>query len=271
MTQVLLPFITAIALSTIAGFYSVIGLAQIFPGSFWPIIIMGSVLEIAKLVTVSWLYNNWDVTVRSMRYYFITAIALLMLITSMGIFGFLSRAHIESNIVVGANSVQLKTIETQEKIARERLDYLLKQASDPQKTNPRVDRDIRNTQAELKKLSQEKLPLMREENQLAAEVGPIKYVAELIYGKEDPAFIDKAVRLVILIIIFVFDPLAILLLIAANQTYKRFYKKKNYTVAKKNEESIDNDTDYDVKYYNTTEINEVIPKSKITKMNGDDF
>ena len=109
MLQALLPFLTAIALSAIAAFYSVIGLAQIFPGSFWPIILMGSVLEIAKLVTVSWLYNNWAETNRLMKYYFSIAIILLMLITSMGIFGYLSRAHIESNVVVGANTVQLKT------------------------------------------------------------------------------------------------------------------------------------------------------------------
>ena len=262
MIQIYLPFITAIALSGIAAFYSVIGLAQIFPGSFWPIVIMGSVLELAKLVTVSWLYNNWNVTVRAMRYYFIIAISLLMLITSMGIFGYLSRAHIESNIVVGANSVQLRTIETQEKIAQQRLDYLLKQASDPEKINPRVDRDIRATQAELKKLSEQKLPLLKEENKLAAEVGPIKYVAELIYDKSDPSFIDKAVRLVILIIIFVFDPLAILLLIAAQQTYRNL--KNN---------QLDNDDENGVKYVyhgqdNTTEV---IPKSKIAKMNGGDF
>ena len=111
MIQAILPFITAIGLSVIAAYYSVIGLAQIFPGSFWPIIVMGAVLEVAKLVTVSWLYNNWKETILVMKVYFITAIILVMLITSMGIFGFLSRAHIESNIVVGANSVQIKQIE----------------------------------------------------------------------------------------------------------------------------------------------------------------
>lgn len=262
MIQVYLPFVTAIALSVIAGFYSVIGLAQIFPGSFWPIIIMGSVLELAKLVTVSWLYNNWQETNRLMKTYFLIAITFLMLITSMGIFGFLSRAHIESNIVVGANSVQLKTIETQEKIAKDRLEYLLKQASDPEKTNPRVDRDIRATQAELKKLSQEKLPLLTEENKLAAEIGPIKYVAELFYEKDDPSFIDKAVRLVILIIIFVFDPLAILLLIAAQQTLKKIKGNKFKT--------LDKDSDSDVEYdYRVDEIYEVIPKDRVAKFKKD--
>ena len=133
MTQVILPFLTAIALSAIAAFYSVVGLAQIFPGSFWPIILMGSVLEGAKLVTVSWLYNNWNVTVRWMRYYFSIAVLLLMAITSMGIFGYLSKAHLDSNVTIGANSVQLKTLETQERIAKERLTYLLQRAGDPAK------------------------------------------------------------------------------------------------------------------------------------------
>lgn len=272
MIQFYLPFATAIALSFIAGFYSVIGLAQIFPGSFWPIIIMGSVLEIAKLVTISWVYNNWKETNRLMKTYFITATILLMLITSMGIFGFLSRAHIESNIVVGANSVQLRTIETQEKIAKERLDYLLKQASNPEKTNPRVDRDIRATQAELKKLSQEKLPLLTEENKLAAEIGPIKYVAELFFDKNDPNFIDKAVRFVILIIIFVFDPLAILLLIAAQQSYKKLKGKKVKNLLNEDvneEEVVDEWAEGSVKY--NYEVNEVIPKEKIAKINNGDF
>lgn len=221
MTQVFLPFITAIALSAVAAFYSVIGLAQIFPGSFWPIVIMGGILEASKLVTVSWVYNNWDDTGRAMRYYFVTAIVLLMLITSMGIFGYLSKAHIETNIVVGANAVQIKTIEQQENIAKERLQYLLKKAGDdPEKIARRTDAAIQETQAELKRLSDQKLPLLKEENLLLAEVGPIKYIAEAIYGKEDPDFIDKAVRIVILVIIIVFDPLAVLLLIAANQTYR---------------------------------------------------
>jgi len=258
MTQVILPFLTSISLATIAAFFSIIGLAQIFPGSFWPIVIMGTVLEIGKLVTVSWLYNNWKETSILLRSYFLGAIVVIMLITSMGIFGYLSKAHIESNIVVGANSVQLQAIETQERIARERLDYLLKRATDPEKTSARVDRDIRNTQAELKKLSEEKLPLLKQENALLAEIGPIKYVAELIYDKSDPSFIDKAVRVVILFIIFVFDPLAVLLLVAANQTYRKMNRK-----VKKLDKTIVNSVQY--------KDSEIVPKSKIAKMTGGNF
>ena len=229
MIQVLLPFASAIALSVVAAYYSVIGLAQIFPGSYWPIIIMGSVLEISKLVTVSWLYNNWNDTVRIMRYYFLIAIVLLMLITSMGIFGYLSKAHLDTNVNINANSVQLKTLEAQEKIAKERLNYLLQRAGDPATATKKIDTQIQEVQADLKKLSNEKLPLLSEENILMAEVGPIQYIAELFYTKDDAGFIDKAVRLVILIIIVVFDPLAILLLIASNQTLVRLRNLKSET------------------------------------------
>ena len=229
MIQVLLPFASAIALSAVAAYYSVIGLAQIFPGSYWPIIIMGSVLEISKLVTVSWLYNNWNDTVRVMRYYFLIAIILLMLITSMGIFGYLSKAHLDTNVNINANSVQLKTLETQERIAKERLNYLLQRAGDPATATKKIDTQIQEVQADLKKLSNEKLPLLSEENILMAEVGPIQYIAELFYTKDDAGFIDKAVRLVIIIIIVVFDPLAILLLIASNQTLVRMRNLKSET------------------------------------------
>jgi hypothetical protein len=277
MIQALLPFLIAIALSAIAAFYSVIGLAQIFPGSFWPIILMGSVLEAAKLVTVSWLYNNWSVTVRLMRYYFCTAIILLMAITSMGIFGYLSRAHIESNVVVGANTVQLKTLETQEKIARDRLDYLLARAKDPSTASNKLDKQIQETQAELTRLTKEKLPLMAEENKLTAEIGPIKYIAEIFYDRNDTGFIDKAVRLVIFTIIIVFDPLAVLLLIASNQTFKRIkaaelepiepYKRK----AKK-KKVVDNDSTSSLEsFYVDDKTHEIIPKNKITTLDGGSF
>ena len=231
MIQVLLPFITAIALSAVAAYYSVIGLAQIFPGSYWPIIVMGSVLEFSKLVTISWLYNNWSVTMQAMRYYLLSAIILLMAITSMGIFGYLSKAHLDTNLNICANSVQLKTLETQENIAKERLRYLLQRAGDPATASRKIDGQIQEVQTELKRLSNEKLPLLKEENTLLAEVGPIQYIAELLYTKDDTDFIDKAVRLVILIIIVVFDPLAVLLLIASNQTYRRLKEEELEPIA----------------------------------------
>ena len=275
MIQVLLPFLSALGLSGIAAYYSVIGLAQIFPGSYWPIIVMGTVLELSKLVTVSWLYNNWNVTVRIMRYYFLTAIVLLMLITSMGIFGYLSKAHLDSNIVIGANSVQLKTLDTQENIAKERLTYLLQRAGDPATASRKIDVQIQETQAELKRISNEKLPLLSEENKLTAEIGPIKYIAELFYSKDDPNFIDKAVRSVILIIIIVFDPLAVLLLIASNQTYQRLKQPIEVESAKKakKKKELDKPASPSLESFfkDENKNNEIIPKTQITKMDGGSF
>jgi hypothetical protein len=277
MTQVIFPLITALALSAIAAFYSVIGLAQIFPGSFWPIVVMGSVLELAKLVTVSWVYNNWNTTKRIMKYYFLTAVILLMIITSMGIFGYLSKAHLESNVTLGANSVQLKTLETQEKIAKERLTYLLQRAGDPATASARIDRQIQETQTELKRITNEKLPLMAEENKLAAEIGPIKYIAEMFYDKDDPSFIDKAVRAVIITIIIVFDPLAVLLLIASQQSYRKLKPHQKQIrwpkFTRKQVKPLDKPPEDSVKFnpYLDTTSNEIIPKSKITKMDGGTF
>ena len=275
MLQAILPFLTAIALSAIAAFYSVIGLAQIFPGSFLPIILMGSVLEVAKLVTVSWLYNNWVETNRLMKTYFIVAIILLMAITSMGIFGFLSRAHIQSNIVVGANSVQIKTLNTQEKIAKDRLEYLLKRAGDPTTASNKIDKQIQDTQVELTRLSKEKLPLMTEENKLTAEIGPIKYIAEIFYNKDDAGFIDKAVRLVIFTIIIVFDPLAILLLIASNQTYRKLKmlpEEIPTTKKARKKKRLDNQPSNSLEsFYVDGETHELIPKNKITTLDGGSF
>jgi len=273
MTNIILPFLTAIALSSIAAYYSVVGLAQIFPGSYWPIILMGTVLEISKLVTVSWLYNNWSVTVHFMRYYFLLAIFILMTITSMGIFGYLSRAHIETNVEVGANSVQLQTLNQQESIAKERLEYLLKRAGDPEAASKKIDKQIQDTQAELKSITESKLPLMKTENKLMAEVGPIRYIAELLYEKSDTGFIDKAVRVVIFTIIVVFDPLAILLLIAAKQAYQRWKapKAKQEEVKKVNrKKKIDMPPSPSLESF-IEEGHEVIHKSKITNLDERTF
>ena len=266
----ILPFITALALSGIAAYYSVIGLAQIFPGSYWPIVIMGSVLEVAKLVTVSWVYNNWKTTFSALKLYFLIAVVLLMAITSMGIFGYLSKAHIEhsSAIVPQAAKVEIydekiKVIQSQ--IERnnknlsqydEAVDQIMGRSKDErgaeranqvrkaqQKDRKRIANENARLQKEIQTLTEEKLPLSLEVRKAESDLGPIKYVAEVVYGTQDRDIIDKAVRLVIFIIIVVFDPLAVLLLIAANQTYKQnkesdtekqvIKKKKNDTTKSK--------------------------------------
>ena len=213
--MIYLTFLCAIALSAIAGYYSVIGLAVIFVGAFWPVVLMGSVLEVSKLVTASWLYRNWKVAPFLLRTYLTFAVLILMLITSMGIFGFLAKAHIDSTLNSNANTVELKTLTAQESIAKNKLDYLLARAKDPSTASDKLDRQIQTTQKELTDISKKKLPLLRDDIKLTADVGPIKYVAELVYGDAENG-IDKAVKMVIMIIMVVFDPLAVLLLIAAN-------------------------------------------------------
>lgn len=224
MILITLTLLSALLLSGIAAYYSIIGLAAIFTGAFWPIVFMGSVLEMSKLVTASWLYRNWKTCPILLKSYLTSAVVILMIITSMGIFGFLSKAHIDSTLEAGANSVEIRTLNQQEKIVKERLDYLLKRAGNPETASANVDRQIQQTQKELAEINKKKLPLLKEENKLIAEVGPIKYIGDMIYGKEDASAIDKAVRLVILLIMVVFDPLAVLLLIAANMSIQQRQK-----------------------------------------------
>jgi hypothetical protein len=289
MLQAILPFITAIGLSAVAAYYSVIGLAEIFPGSFYPIIIMGTVLEIAKLVTVSWLYNNWNNTIHMMRYYFLVAIVLLMGITSMGIFGYLSKAHIEhsSTIAPSAAKVQIyeekiKALQTQidrnnknlnqydeavdQVMGRSKDEKGAEKASQIRKTQQKDRERIANENARLQKeiqlLTEEKLPLSLEVKKAESDLGPIKYVADVVYGTQDKDLIDKAVRLIIFVIIVVFDPLAVLLLIAANQTYRKQKKTKKPTKV------IDVPAPTSVESF-IDKKSQLVPKDKILNMTGE--
>ena len=236
----ILTFITGIVISAVAAYYSIIGLTSIFAGAFWPIVIMGSSLEVGKLVAVSWLYNNWSIAPFLTRVYLFSAIIVLMFITSMGIFGFLSRAHIEQQLVLNTGvAEQIQIMEGKISIQQEVVDDIDKQIAviddsvnkliergraqtsininDQQKSNRKAL--IENKQKEVEALSAlkiEKIKLESEYKKIEAEVGPIKYVAEMIYGSSDTKVVDKAIRFVIIMLIFVFDPLAVLLLIAFN-------------------------------------------------------
>jgi hypothetical protein len=208
--------------SAIAAWYSIVGLIAIFATSPLPIALMGAGLEAGKLIAASWLYKNWKDAPRLLKYYLTFAVVVLMFITSLGIFGFLSKAHIESNIDVGDTQVQLRILQRQEQITEERIEFLLKKAGeDPEKISRRTADQIQQAQDELIEIQQKKLPLEKDQNALMAEVGPLKYIAELIYGKDAENHFDSAVRFVIILLIFVFDPLAVLLIIAANYTLRK--------------------------------------------------
>ena len=297
MINAILPFITALALSGIAAYYSVIGLAQIFPGSYWPIVIMGSVLEAAKLVTVSWVYDNWKTTFSALKLYFLIAVVLLMAITSMGIFGYLSKAHIEHSSTIAPQAAKVEIYEEKIKVIQsqiernnknlsqydEAVDQIMGRSKDEkgaeranqvrkaqQKERLRAADEIARAQTEIQKITEEKFPISLEIKKAESDLGPIKYVADVVYGTQDRDLIDKAVRLVIFVIIVVFDPLAVLLLIASNQTYRRLKGEPKVEVKKVvKKKKIDKSDGPSLESFLVDNDHQVIPKDKIANMNGD--
>ena len=238
----LLVLTTALAISGVAAYYSIIGLAAIFAAATIPVIVMGSILEVGKLVTVSYLHRYWKDTNFLLKAYLIIAVFILMFITSMGIFGFLSKAHIEQTTVAGDNTLKIERLNSQ--IAREQrtigdaekvlfqLDEAInvlieydrirgnegaiatRERQKPERQE--LSQIIGEAEDKISTLQDELIELEKGQLQIEAEVGPIKYIAEFVYGETDRTILEEAVRWVIIIIVTVFDPLAIALLIAWN-------------------------------------------------------
>jgi hypothetical protein len=244
-----LLMLVALAITGVAGYFSILGLMAIFPASPIAVAAMGGVLELAKLVTASWVYRNWKTANKLLKTYFTIAVCVLSFITSMGVFGYLSRAHIEHSTVGGSAQLKIEQLETQKASAERRLknaqtslDTLdrLTTAEDVLDANfirnrqkrerAALNEEIKSATADIETIETNLIPLKTENLKLEAEVGPIKYVAELFYGSGDSATIDKAVRMMIIILIFVFDPLAILLIIAANMTFLSLTKKEEESI-----------------------------------------
>jgi hypothetical protein len=182
---------------------------------------MGVVLEAAKLVSASWVYRNWTIAPTLLKYYLSTAVVILSLITSMGIFGYLSKSHVTQATVVGVNTVELDILTQQESVLKQRINFLLSQGDKSTFVSSRINRELSEAQEQLKAVINKKAPLLQNKNQLESEIGPLKYITEFIYEKSDEQLINKAVRWVIITLIFVFDPLAILLLISANISFSQ--------------------------------------------------
>lgn len=225
------------------------GLMAIFPASPIAVAAMGVVLELSKLVTASWVYRNWTIANRLLKTYFTIAVCVLSFITSMGVFGYLSKAHIEHTTVGGSTQLQIEQLESKKTSAERRLknaqtslDTLdrLTTAENVLDANyirnrqkrerEALNQEIENATADIQTIETDLIPLKTETLKLEAEVGPIKYVAELFYGSDDNATIDKAVRMMIIVLIFVFDPLAILLVIAANMTILSLTKREESSI-----------------------------------------
>ena len=244
-----LLFGTALGLSAVAAYYSIMGLVAIFAAAAIPIFIMGSLLEVSKLVVASWLYRSWKEIPKLMMGYFTVALVVLMMLTSMGIFGYLSKAHLDQAVPTGDVSAKLSLIDEKIKTEKENIDAARKQISQldqqvdqtisrttdsngadravairrgQQKERARLLSEIGTAQTKVAKLNEERAPIASEVRKVEAEVGPIKYIAALIYEESaSEEILEKAVRIVIMMIVLVFDPLAVLLLIAANWQLKK--------------------------------------------------
>ena len=235
-----LALFTALSLSGVSAYYSIRGLTAIFSGSFWPIVVMGSTLEIAKIITTSWLYRNWKTSAFLLKMYLTIAIVILMTISSMGIFGFLSKAHIDQTLQTTTGDVdQIQIVLTKIDIEQSTIDDLNKQiyqidaavtkmtdkgqaqsslqAADKQrKLRDDLTKQKSQHTSTLTEYKTQKVKLESSVKKTEAEVGPIKYIAAFIYGSSGPDTLEQAVRWVIVLLVVVFDPLAVVLLLAAN-------------------------------------------------------
>jgi hypothetical protein len=242
--------LVALAVSGVAAYYSIIGLTAIFAAAVMPIIIMGAVLEIAKITTAVWLHSYWAQAPRLLRWYLSIATVVLMLITSMGIFGFLSKAHSDQSLVSGDVAAKIAIYDEKIKISKENIDAnrrALKQMDEAvdqvmgrsadekgadkavalrrgqAKERTRLLSEITAEQKTIAQLSEERAPIAAEVRKVEAEVGPIKYIANFIYGDNpDANILEKAVTWVIIMIIAVFDPLAIVLVLAGVMSINKF-------------------------------------------------
>ena len=245
----LLTLLVALAISTVAAYYSIVGLMAIFAGAKLAIAIMGVVLEIGKLVVASLTFQNWKTSPFSIRSYFIVAVIVLMLITSLGIFGFLSRAHImqsspTSLLEERIERIDLKVEQKNGQIQRyqSRLNTLddalqryielgaiskgLRKIGEMDNETSLLKTKIEGLENEIDELTDRKYGLKTEVNLAEVEVGPIRYVASMLYDDVSESQLEEAVRWIIILLIFVFDPLAVVLVIAANISLRDYRRER---------------------------------------------
>lgn len=239
---------TAVFLSLVAAYYSVVGLTAIFAAATIPVIIMGGALELGKIMATVWLHNNWRRAGIWFKLYLIPAVVFLMMLTSMGIFGFLSKAHLDQAVMSGDATTKIAIYDEKIKAAKDNIETnrrALKQMDDAveqlmnrttdeqgatraanlrrqqQGERTRLQNEIAREQTRIQQLSEERAPVAAEVRKVEAEVGPIKYVAALLYNDNpDQNVLEKAVRFVIIMIVIVFDPLALCLILAANKQFE---------------------------------------------------
>jgi len=240
--------IVALIISAIAAYYSIVGLTAIFAAAVIPIIIMGAALEVGKVTAAVWLKLNWERASWVYKFYLVPAVAFLMILTSMGIFGFLSKAHSDQSLIGGDFQSKIAIYDEKIKTAKENIEVDRKQLKQMDEAVDQVmarstseegaskSNAIRRAQARdrtalaksieanqklIGVLNDEAAPIRAEIRKVEAEVGPIKYIAALVYGDNpDANLLEAAVRWVIILIVAVFDPLALVLIVAAQQSIR---------------------------------------------------
>lgn len=244
-----LALLSGLSISAVAIYYSVAGLTAIFAAAVVPIIIMGISLEVSKLIATVWLKQNWHVAPRFLKGYLILSIVILMLITSLGCFGFLSKSHLDQAVPSGEVSAKLLLLDEKIKTQKENIEFSrqalaqLDSQVDQRLTRgtseqgaeravqirrqqaaerTKLQKEIGEAQRRIELLNEERAPIASQMRKVEAEVGPIKYIASFFYGTSDPVVLEKAVTWVIILLIIVFDPLAVILLLASQVSFQRF-------------------------------------------------
>ena len=257
MIFALLTLFVALMISSVAAYYSIVGLMAIFAAAKIPIAIMGGVLEIGKLVVASWTFKNWKTSHALIKIYFIISIIILMFITSLGIFGFLSKAHLEQSVPTKPLSSQIEQIQIkidQKFDDRLRLEntlenlnsafekYLelgavtkgLKAREEFKEESDFIKSEIDVLSEEIIELNTTAIKIQNEIDMIEVEVGPIKYIANLLYEDVDSTELEDSVRYIILLLILVFDPLAVVLVIAGNISLSQEFEKRKKIEEEKN-------------------------------------
>lgn len=264
----IVTLLTALSMAAVAAWFAIAGIMAVFAGAPLPALIMGAVIETGKVVGVSWLYQNLK-TKTTIKYLLAPLVVTAMLLTSMGIFGFLSKAHLEQTTPVGNNAAQIERLD--QRIARQQkaiddaegvimqLDETVQVLINYDKiSGPDGARAVRAGQQEQRDqlaaiidqsedqiaiFQDQRFELAAEIRELELEVGPVKYIAALVYGNEEATDLEAAVRWVIIAFIFVFDPMAIVLLMAANHTLMQHKKPRPVTPGIPDQDIADEDID----------------------------
>lgn len=254
-----LALFAALMLSSIAAFFSVAGLAAIFASSFIPIIVMGTALELTKVITVMWVHLYWDRLSIFVRTYLSVAVIMLMAITSMGIYGFLTKAHIQHQVEMQTGvAQQLKFLESDISNIQQKIDQINKTITNDQAPidklvelsqksadarsafyalketkKDRVGNSTQLSELQQKILELNKRKIEMEGKQLIeqAEVGPIKYMADWWYGGQaSQNQIERAISWLTVILVLCFDPLAMMLVVGTNLRFETVIKRRNGTI-----------------------------------------